>query len=279
MEHSNAIIQEIEDYCMSKPGAYETRPFGKYPICYRVMGKIFAQFNPETSFFRLTLKSEPDVADFYRHVYKNIVVRGYHCPPIQQPHWNTINLDAFTDMDMLYQMIDEAYIAVLGKFSMKSKTQLVTLQELTFKDTDGEDPDFVTLCNRLDCTLDELVGEQYQRTQYDTFNTREHIKDVIVVYQDGCPIACGAFKMFDEDHAELKRIYIEPSIRKMGLGTELVRRLEAKAKIKGFKWCILETGKPLEVAQRLYKKAGYKIIPNYGQYFDMPNSICMERKI
>lgn len=85
--------------------------------------------------------------------------------------------------------------------------------------------------------------------------------------------------MYDEEHAELKRIYVEASQQKMGLGTELVRRLEAETKIKGYKWCILETGKPLKAACSMYKKAGYKIIPNYGQYADMPNSICMERKI
>ena len=85
--------------------------------------------------------------------------------------------------------------------------------------------------------------------------------------------------MYDEDHAELKRIYVDPLYRNIGLGSEVVRRLEAKAKIKGYRWCILETGKPLEAACSMYKKAGYKIMPNYGQYMDMPDSICMERKI
>ncbi len=279
MENNSNVISAVEEYCLKHPGAYEARPFGEYPICYKVLGKIFAQFNTEEKFYKLTLKCEPEKATLYRQLYPEIIVRGYHCPPVQQPYWNTINLDDFLNMDMLFQMIDEAYDAVIHKFSRKLKSELLNLSELTFKDTDGEDPDFAMLCGRLDQTLDEIVGGRFQRSQYAQYNKRDSIHDVIVAYRDGKPIACGAFKMYDEEHAELKRIYVESSQRMMGLGAELVRRLEAKAKIKGFRWCILETGKPMEAACHMYKKAGYKIIPNYGQYADMPDSICMERKI
>ena len=279
MENSKIIVQAIEEYCLKQSGAYETRPFGKYPICYKVRGKIFAQFNPEEKFYKLTLKCEPEKAYLYRQLYPEIIVRGYHCPPVQQPYWNTIDLDVFSDRELLFQMINEAYDAVIIKFSKKAKTQLLTLAELEFKDTDGDDPDFAMLCSKLDSALDEMVGKKFQRSQYEQYNQRDSIHDVIVAYRNGEPVACGAFKMYDEDHAELKRIFTEPSNQNIGLGAELVRRLEAKAKIEGFRWCVLETGKPLEAACHVYKKAGYKIIPNYGQYVDMPDSICMERKI
>ena len=58
-----------------------------------------------------------------------------------------------------------------------------------------------------------------------------------------------------------------------------MRRLEAKAKIQGFSYAVLETGAPLKEAMALYKKAGYQIIPNYGVYAGMPNSICMSKKL
>lgn len=279
MENNTKIITSINEYCLKHPGVYEARPFGEYPICYKVMGKIFAQFNPEEKFYRITLKCEPDKADFYRNIYPEIIKRGYHCPPVQQPFWNTINLDAFFDIDLLFQMIDEAYDAVIHKFSKKRRAELLNLSEVIFKDTNGENPGFVMLCAKLDNALDELVGGRCKRVQYEQYNQRDNIHDVIVAYREGEPIGCGAFKMYDEDHAELKRIYVESSHRNMGLGAELVRRLEAKAKIKGYRWCILETGKPLEAASHMYKKAGYKIIPNYGQYENMADSICMERKI
>jgi predicted DNA-binding protein (MmcQ/YjbR family) len=170
MENNENIVRTIEEYCFNKPGAYETRPFGKYPICFKVMNKIFAQFNPEEKFFKITLKCEPEKAHLYRQLYPEIIVRGYHCPPVQQPYWNTIDLDTFVDMEMLFHMIDEAYDTVISKFSKKAKAQLLALSELEFRDTDGEDPDFVMLCNKLDCALDELVGKKFQRSQYEQYN-------------------------------------------------------------------------------------------------------------
>ena len=51
-----------------------------------------------------------------RQVYPGVVVRGYHCPPVQQPYWNTIYPEDFPDEDLL-NMIDHAYDTVLHKLS------------------------------------------------------------------------------------------------------------------------------------------------------------------
>lgn len=49
------------------------------------------------------------------------VVRGYHCPSVQQPYWNTVYLDEFPDEDLL-DMIDLAYETVLRSFSKNVHT-------------------------------------------------------------------------------------------------------------------------------------------------------------
>ena len=54
---------------------------------------------------------------------------------------------------------------------------------------------------------------------------------------------------------------------------------ENEAKQKGYKYFILESGEPLVAAMGLYRKIGYEVIPNYGQYKDMPDSICMKKKL
>lgn len=279
MENSVKTVNQIISYCEKKPGAYEARPFGKYPICFKVMGKIFAQVNPQPDFFKVTLKCEPQKAELYRQMYPEVVVRGYHCPPVQQPYWNTIDLNQFEDMGILEQMIDEGYESLLHKFTKKEKAQMRHLFELEYVETDGDNKNFAYLCKKLDFALDELVGGNIKRSQYIQYNQRDSIHDVIVVYRDKKPVACGSFKMYDEEHAEIKRVYVDTDCNGIGLGAEIVRRLEAKAKMKGFKWCILETGEPLQAACHLYQKLGYKVIPNYGQYANMPDSICMERKI
>lgn len=275
----NMVPEAIKEYCLKHPCAYEARPFGERPVCYKVMGKVFAQLYPEETSYKITLKSDPEKSYFYRQLYPGIVVRGYHCPPVQQPHWNTIDLLQFSDEKKLFDMIDEAYDTVVHQFSKKARLRLRSLCEYEFYDTDGSDPDFAMLCAKLDHALNEIVGGQCQRSQYDQYNQRDSIHDVIVVSLKGELVACGAFKRFDEEHAELKRIYVDQTHRNMGLGGEVIRRLEAKAKMSGYRWCVLETGRLLEAAQHMYKKAGYKIIPNYGQYENMKESVCMERKI
>jgi len=116
--------EDIKEYCISKHKAYEAFPFGEVPICYKLNGKIFAQLYPYERDYKITLKCTADVGDFYRQVYPNRVVRGYHCPPVQQPYWNTIYLDDFPDDELLH-MIDLAYEAVLFSFSKKIQAEIM----------------------------------------------------------------------------------------------------------------------------------------------------------
>lgn len=118
------LIEDIKAYCLSKHNAYETYPFGDVPICYKLNNKIFAQLYPNECDYKITLKCTADAGEFYRMVYPNKVVRGYHCPPVQQPYWNTIYLDEFPD-DELLNMIDLAYETVFNSFSKKVQKQIL----------------------------------------------------------------------------------------------------------------------------------------------------------
>jgi len=97
----------------------ETYPFGDWPICYKVCGKIFAQIYGD----KVTLKCTAFSGEAFRQAYPGIVVRGYHCPPVQQPYWNTILLARFPKED-LPMMIDHAYEAVLGKLTRKEREEI-----------------------------------------------------------------------------------------------------------------------------------------------------------
>ena len=55
--------------------------------------------------------------------------------------------------------------------------------------------------------------------------------------------------------------------------------LENAAREQGYRYLILESGEPLVAAMALYRKIGYKVIPNYGKYKDMSDSICMKKKL
>ena len=114
---------EIMRYCLDKLHAYEDHPFGDFPICYKLNGKIFAQLYPLENDYKITLKCTREAGEFYRTVYPGQVVRGYHCPPVQQPYWNTVHLTDFPEEE-LWNMIDQAYESVLRSFSKKVQRQL-----------------------------------------------------------------------------------------------------------------------------------------------------------
>lgn len=111
---------EIRSYCLTKPKAYADNPFGDWPICFKVNRKIFAQLYPD----KITLKCTAFSGQAFRDAYPGIVVRGYHCPPVQQPYWNTIDLSLFPGEE-LPMMIDHAYETVISGFSKKVQKELL----------------------------------------------------------------------------------------------------------------------------------------------------------
>ena len=86
--------------------------------------RIFAQIYPKAEDFKITLKCTADVGDFYRRMYPDVVVRGYHCPSVQQPYWNTVYLTDFP-YDELLNMIDHAYDTVIKSFSKKVQKEIM----------------------------------------------------------------------------------------------------------------------------------------------------------
>ena len=116
--------ETIKNYCLLKHKVCETYPFGDVPICYKLNGKIFAQLYPYEYDYKITLKCTKEAGEFYRMVYPGKVVRGYHCPPVQQPYWNTVYLPDFPDEELL-NMIDLAYDTVFQSFSKKVQKEIL----------------------------------------------------------------------------------------------------------------------------------------------------------
>lgn len=111
---------DIRAYCLGKSKAYEDFPFGDFPVCYKVGGKIFAQLYPD----KVTLKCTAFSGQMFRQAYPDAVVRGYHCPPVQQPYWNTVYLDRFPCKE-LPMMIDHAYETVVSSFSKRLQREIL----------------------------------------------------------------------------------------------------------------------------------------------------------
>ncbi|KAA5824423.1 GNAT family N-acetyltransferase [Algibacter amylolyticus] len=143
--------------------------------------------------------------------------------------------------------------------------------------TDSENKDFKDLVSQLDAYLTIVDGDEHDF--YHQYNSIDALKNTIVAYIDNKPVGCGAFKAVDRNTVEVKRMFTRPETRNLGLATKILKGLEDWAKELGYKKCILETGKRQIEAVQFYKKNKYQVIPNYGQYATIENSICFNKAL
>lgn len=143
--------------------------------------------------------------------------------------------------------------------------------------TDSKNSNFLKLIKLLDDDLNERYGELQK--EFDKHNKLDYINDVIVIYKDAVPAACGGFKEYNVETIEIKRIFVAKESRRQGLSKLIIKELEELARKKGYKYAVLETGKKQFEAINLYRNAGYNGIQNYGPYAGNDNSICMKKAL
>jgi DNA-binding MarR family transcriptional regulator/ribosomal protein S18 acetylase RimI-like enzyme len=78
------------------------------------------------------------------------------------------------------------------------------------------------------------------------------------------PVGCGALKFHDETPAEIKRMWVAPTARGLGLGRRLLTELEARALAAGTTAVRLETNGTLTEAIAMYRTAGYREVPAFN---------------
>lgn len=146
---------------------------------------------------------------------------------------------------------------------------------MTLTRTNSDNSDFKKLIKQLDAILKIIDADEH--SFFDALNQLDAIKNVVVCYKNQIPIGCGAFKQFDSDTVEIKRMYVSDKYRKQGVASKILSELESWANELMYSNCILETSHKLEDAIQFYKNAGYTIIPNYGSYVNVESSICFKK--
>src|SRR3982751_5161096 len=143
--------------------------------------------------------------------------------------------------------------------------------------TNSANSDFVNLVKKLDADLAKRDGQEH--SFYAQFNKIDRINHVLVAYENEMPIACGAMKEYEPGSMEIKRMYTMPDSRGKGVATKILKALEEWASELGYSNCLLETGKRQPEAIAVYQKNNYQLIPNYGQYANVENSVCFEKRL
>lgn len=155
---------------------------------------------------------------------------------------------------------------------LKKRTNMIKIVR-----TNSDNPEFVKLVKLLDADLASRDGEEH--SFYAQFNKIDSIKHVVLAYEEANPLGCGAIKELGPGTMEIKRMYVSPESRKKGIASRVLSELEKWAREMSYTRCVLETGKKQPEAIALYRKNGYTLIANYGQYAGVENSVCFEKQI
>ncbi|CAM2889139.1 GNAT family N-acetyltransferase [Flavobacterium frigoris] len=148
---------------------------------------------------------------------------------------------------------------------------------ITILRTNPDNIDFIQLIALLDKDIQIRDGEEH--IFYAQFNKTDSIKHVVVAYDGNIAVGCGAFKVYQGETAEIKRMFVNPENRGKNIASKILGALEFWAKELSFTSCILETGRRYPEAIALYKKNGYSVTTNYGQYEGIDDSVCFSKSL
>jgi DNA-binding MarR family transcriptional regulator/GNAT superfamily N-acetyltransferase len=87
---------------------------------------------------------------------------------------------------------------------------------------------------------------------------------LLLAWLDGKALACGAVKQLGRDVAEIKRMWVAPASRGLGVAQRLLDTLEQQARAMGCRRVRLDTNRSLTEARALYARNGYREIPAYN---------------
>jgi predicted DNA-binding protein (MmcQ/YjbR family) len=112
--------EEIRNYILSKPGAFEDFPFGDDVPVFKVAKKMFALFNSDGDNLKINLKCDPSEALYLRETF-DAIIPGYH---MNKKHWNTLLMDGSMPDQLVYQWIDDSYKLVVAQLPKGEQASL-----------------------------------------------------------------------------------------------------------------------------------------------------------
>lgn len=149
---------------------------------------------------------------------------------------------------------------------------------LTVEAEDPSSDDALSLIRDLSQVLGALYGDDGSGN-FTPSDVQVPRSALVIARWDGRAIGCGAVRPLDETTAEIKRMYVTPSARRLGIGRRILEELERLATDFRYQRVWLETGKLQPDAIALYESAGYYRRPCYGIYVNDPRSLCYEKLI
>jgi len=149
-------------------------------------------------------------------------------------------------------------------------------------------PDVVALTQEVQAHYRRLYGGPGDQSPVDVADFEAPTGHFVVGYLDGVPAAMGGWRRLGDrpglpspNTAEIKRMYVAPAARRLGLSRVVLAELEASARAAGLDWLVLETGQPQISAVRLYRSSGYVQVDGtpYGHYLNEPDVVHLAKSL
>lgn len=136
----------------------------------------------------------------------------------------------------------------------------------------------VQLIDELEATLSPYYPDE-SRHGYNVEKLLHESVAFFILSVDGLPAGCGGVQFYGSAYAELKRMYMRPYYRGLGLSKRLLEHLAAYSRQHGVTVLRLETGIYQEAAIGLYERMGFERIGPFGEYVEDPLSVFFEKQL
>jgi putative acetyltransferase len=156
---------------------------------------------------------------------------------------------------------------------MNSKPSIIIIQERP------DSVDAVKLIDELQTHLNPNMYPDESRHGYSVEKLLREGVAFFVTRYDQIPAGCGGIQLFGTEYGEVKRMYVRPQFRGLGLGKLMLDYLAEYACERQIQTLRLETGIYQTEAIRLYERYGFARRGPFGEYKDDPMSIYFEKRL
>ena len=105
-------IEQLRNYCITKPDTEESFPFGPDTLVFKTNGKMYLLVSLESHPLQFNAKCDPDKAIELREEYPLCILPGYH---MNKKYWNTVVIDGTITRKQIQQLIDDSYELISKK--------------------------------------------------------------------------------------------------------------------------------------------------------------------
>lgn len=113
-------LDDLRDYCLSRPGAWEDLPFGPDTLVFKVRKKMFGIVGLERLPHGIGLKCDPERGLELREHYDGVTTGPY----LNGKHWNLVLIQSDVPAALIRDLVDHSYALVIAGMTRKEQAAL-----------------------------------------------------------------------------------------------------------------------------------------------------------